>query len=41
MIISQRLLDASAQGGVKTIVGTRIGNVNTPQGIKIIAIDQL
>lgn len=40
-IISQRLLDASAQGGVKTIVGTRIGNVNTPQGIKIIAIDQL
>jgi len=40
-IISQRLLDVSAQGGVKTVVGTRIGNISKPEGIKIIAIDQL
>jgi DNA primase len=40
-IISQRLLDVSAQGGVKTVVGTRIGNVNRPEGVKIICIDQL
>ncbi len=40
-IISQRLLDASVQSGVKTIVGTRIGNISKAEGVKVIAIDQL
>nr|MDO8085960.1 DNA primase DnaG [Candidatus Sigynarchaeum springense] len=40
-IISQRLLDASIQSGVKTIVGTRIGNISKVEGVKIISIDQL
>ncbi len=40
-IISQRLLDASVQSGVKTIVGTRIGNVSKVEGVKVISIDQL
>ncbi|MBN2153082.1 MAG: DNA primase [Candidatus Lokiarchaeota archaeon] len=40
-IISQRLLDASIQAGVETIVGTRIGNVAKVEGVKVISIDQL
>ena len=40
-IISQRLLDISAQEGVQTITGTRVGNVNKPVGVKVFCIDQL
>ena len=40
-IISQRLLDTASQNGVDMIVGTRIGNVSKPGGIKIFSIDQI
>jgi DNA primase len=40
-IISQRLLDISAQEGVQTITGTRVGNVNKPGSVKVFCIDQL
>ncbi|MHA1791187.1 MAG: DNA primase DnaG [Promethearchaeota archaeon] len=40
-IISQRLLDISANENVKTIIGTRIGNVFKPDGIKIFCIEDI
>ncbi|HME51907.1 MAG TPA: DNA primase DnaG [Candidatus Lokiarchaeia archaeon] len=40
-IVSQRLLDISAQEGVQTITGTRVGNVNKPGSVKVFSIDQL
>jgi DNA primase len=40
-IVSQRLLDTASQNGVDLIVGTRIGNVSKPGGVKIFSIDQI
>ncbi len=39
-IISQRLVDISLQEGVDTIIGTRIGNINRTDAIKVLSIDQ-
>ncbi|MBD3186318.1 DNA primase [Candidatus Bathyarchaeota archaeon] len=40
-IISQRLLDISTKEGVKIIIGTRIGNVKKPRGIKVYSISDI